>query len=81
MKLFSLVCGNMASGGAGDHRPEQPFAEMQHQNQFVYIYDRRVGNSPEVKLPLSGVSSYESFNERVKKVRNLMLKFMQKTLS
>ena len=71
----------MASGeGARDDRPDN-FGDMRAQKQFVFLYDRRSGDKPEIKLHINDVSSYARFKEGVKKVRMAGHIFMQKTLS
>ena len=64
-----------------EHRDDRPghFGDMQTQKQFVFLYDRRSGDKPEIKLHIKEVSSYATFKERVKKVRIACHIFMQKT--
>ena len=66
--------------GARDDRPEH-FGDMRTQKHFVFLYDRRTGDTPEIKLHINDISTYAAFNQRVKKVRIGCHIFMQKTLS
>ena len=57
------------------------FGDMRTQKHCVFLYDRRTGDKPEIKLHINDISSYKAFNERVKKVSIACHIFMQKTLS
>ena len=37
-------------------------------DSFVYVYDRRSGNKPEIKLHTSDLSNFAAFKERLSQV-------------
>lgn len=43
-------------------------ASLEDDDAFVYVFDRREGNSPEIKIPTGGLFSFTEFRDRVNEV-------------
>ena len=43
-------------------------ADMDEEDAFVFVYDRRSSNAPEVKISTGGLFTFKDFKERVQQV-------------
>ncbi|KAL5015375.1 hypothetical protein ScPMuIL_009645 [Solemya velum] len=49
-------------------------ASLEDDDSFVYVFDRREGNSPEIKIPTGGLFSFTEFKHRVNEALGLTVK-------
>jgi hypothetical protein len=43
-------------------------APMEEDDAFVYVFDRREKDAPDVKIPTGGLFSFDDFKDRVREV-------------
>lgn len=53
---------------ASNRRSKGNETELEEDDAFVYVFDRRDKDAPDVKIPTGGLFSFEDFKERVKEV-------------
>lgn len=53
---------------ASNRRSKGNETELEEDDAFVYVFDRRDKDAPDVKIPTGGLFSFEDFKERVREV-------------
>lgn len=53
---------------ASTKRRMEADAPMEEDDAFVYVFDRRDKDAPDVKIPTGGLFSFDDFKERVREV-------------
>ena len=59
----------MATHGVAGTMPAAVSSENQANERFVFLYDRRQGNNPEVRLSTESIQNFASFKTAVKQAR------------
>lgn len=53
---------------ATNRRSKANETELEEDDAFVYVFDRRDKDLPDVKIPTGGLFSFEDFKDRVREV-------------